>query len=68
MSEKKEYLKAKLDGKMKIDTNMKAENIAFVVGRLLISLEEKGFGTQRKIADAILETNEVKIILENDGI
>ncbi len=68
MSEKKEYLKAKLDGKMKIDTNMKAENIAFVVGRLLISLEEKGFGTQREIADAILEANRVMTVLKSDGL
>jgi len=57
MSEKKEYLKAKVDGKMEIETNMKAENIAFVIGRLLIALEEKGLGTQEKIAFSILETN-----------
>jgi len=68
MSEKKEYLKAKLDGDMKIDTNMKAENIAFIIGRLLIMLEEKGLGTQREVADAILETNRIMTTLENDEL
>ena len=68
MSEKKEYLKAKLDGKIKIDANMKAENIAFVVGRLLISLEKKGLGTQREIADDILKANRIMTVLESDEL
>ena len=68
MSEKKEYIKAKLDGKMKIETNMKPEHIAFVIGSLLVTLEKKGLGTQEKIANSILETNRLMNKLKDNGL
>ena len=54
---KKEYMKIDMTDGFNIDANMKMENIAYVIGHLLVILEENGYGKQEEMAASIVETN-----------
>jgi len=53
----KQYMKIDMTDGFSIEANMQMENIAYVVGHLLVILEENGYGPQEKMATSIVETN-----------
>ena len=52
-----QYIKINMDDGFIIDANMQMENIAYVIGHLLVILEENGHGTQEKMAASIIDIN-----------
>ncbi len=55
----KQYIKVKISEKsgLEVDASMDMENIAYVIGHLLIVLEDNGYGPQEKMATSIIGTN-----------